>query len=61
MRRGQLSDLRRFLSRRVVWSLYVLTAIGIECLATVLGAYDYHVRGRHPFIWPIAHSTKRLR
>ncbi len=61
LRRGQLSDLRRFLARRVTWSLYVVTAMGIESLATMLGAYDYHVRRRNPYIWPIAASTKRLR
>jgi glycosyltransferase involved in cell wall biosynthesis len=61
LRRGQLSDLRRFLARRVPWSLYVLTAMSIEGFATLLGEYDYHVRGRNPFIWPIAPTTKRLR
>jgi poly-beta-1,6-N-acetyl-D-glucosamine synthase len=61
LRRGQFSDLRRFLARRVPWSLYVLTAMSIESLATMLGEYDYHVRGKNPFIWPIAPSTKRLR
>jgi cellulose synthase/poly-beta-1,6-N-acetylglucosamine synthase-like glycosyltransferase len=61
LRRGQIADLRRFLARRVPWSLYVLTAMGIESLATVLGAFDYHVRGKNPFIWPIAPTTKRLR
>ena len=61
LRRGQISDLGRFLRRRVGWSFYVLTAMGIESLATLLGAYDYHVRRRNPFIWPIAPTTKRLR
>jgi poly-beta-1,6-N-acetyl-D-glucosamine synthase len=61
LRRGQFADLRRFLARRVPWSLYVLTAMSIESLATLLGEYDYYVRRKNPFIWPIAPSTKRLR
>lgn len=60
-RRGQLTELCRFLGKRVTWSLLVCTAMGLEAIASVLGAYDYHVRGRNPFIWPIAPSTKRLR
>jgi biofilm PGA synthesis N-glycosyltransferase PgaC len=60
-RRGQVADLCWFLGKRFTWSLQVLTAMSLEALATVLGAYDYHVRRRNPFIWPIAPSTKRLR
>jgi poly-beta-1,6-N-acetyl-D-glucosamine synthase len=60
-RRGRFVDLLRFTGHRFVWSLYVGTAVALEATASVLGAYDYHVRRRNPFIWDVAPSTKRLR
>jgi poly-beta-1,6-N-acetyl-D-glucosamine synthase len=59
--RGQVRELGRFAAKRVVWSLRVGTAVSLEVLASALGAYDYHVRGKNPFIWDVAPSTKRLR
>jgi len=60
-RRRQLAELRWFVGKRITWSLYVGAAVCLETLATVLGAYDYHIRRRNPFVWEIAPSTKRLR
>jgi cellulose synthase/poly-beta-1,6-N-acetylglucosamine synthase-like glycosyltransferase len=30
----------------------------LECVARLMGAYDYIVRRKNPFVWPMAKSTK---
>jgi cellulose synthase/poly-beta-1,6-N-acetylglucosamine synthase-like glycosyltransferase len=30
----------------------------LECLARLIGAYDYVARRKNPFVWPVAKSTK---
>lgn len=32
----------------------------LECLARLLGAYDYMVKRKNPFVWPVAKSTKDI-
>ena len=42
--------------RETIWTI---GAIGLEFIGRLLGYYDYVIRGRNPFIWDIASSTKR--
>jgi len=30
----------------------------LECVARLMGAYDYTIRRKNPFVWPVAESTK---
>ena len=39
-------------------SFWVLGAVGLEAVGRLLGFYDYRIKGRNPFIWQIACSTK---
>lgn len=32
----------------------------LECLARLMGAYDYVIKRKNPFVWPVAQSTKDL-
>lgn len=32
----------------------------LECLARLMGAYDYMIRRKNPFVWPVAESTKDI-
>lgn len=32
----------------------------LECLARLMGAYDYMIRRKNPFVWPVAKSTKDI-
>jgi cellulose synthase/poly-beta-1,6-N-acetylglucosamine synthase-like glycosyltransferase len=41
-------------------TLWTAGAIGLEFLGRALGYYDFRIRGRNPFVWDIAASTKRL-
>jgi len=43
--------------KQVTW---FFGGISIEVLARILGAYDYHVKNKNPFVWDIAGSTKDL-
>lgn len=40
--------------------IWFMSGIGIEAYARVLGAYDLKVKGRNPFIWDTAGTTKDL-
>jgi cellulose synthase/poly-beta-1,6-N-acetylglucosamine synthase-like glycosyltransferase len=42
---------------RIFWSLGMVV---LEVVGRVLGFYDARIRGKNPFIWDIAPSTKRL-
>lgn len=39
-------------------SLWIIGAIALEAVGRLLGAYDYYITGRNPYIWEIARSTK---
>jgi cellulose synthase/poly-beta-1,6-N-acetylglucosamine synthase-like glycosyltransferase len=41
--------------RYLLWGSAVML---LECLARLIGAYDYIVRKKNPFVWPVAKSTK---
>ncbi len=41
--------------RYLLWGPAVVL---LECLARAMGAYDYLVRRKNPFVWPVARSTK---
>jgi len=41
--------------RYLLWGPAVML---LECLARLIGAYDYIVRKKNPFVWPVAKSTK---
>jgi len=41
--------------------IYTLAALaGIEALSRLLGAYDYHIRGRKHVVWDMAWTTKQV-
>jgi hypothetical protein len=50
-----------YVRHQFVRALVVPVAILMEIQAEVLGAWDYYVRGRNPYIWPVAPTTKKLR
>jgi cellulose synthase/poly-beta-1,6-N-acetylglucosamine synthase-like glycosyltransferase len=60
-RRRQKGFLKAYVRHHFVRALIVPLAILMEILAEALGAWDYYVRGRNPYIWPVAATTKRLR
>jgi cellulose synthase/poly-beta-1,6-N-acetylglucosamine synthase-like glycosyltransferase len=60
-RRRQKGFLKVYLRHHFVRALVVPLAVLMEILAEVLGAWDYYVRGRNPYIWPVAPTTKKLR
>lgn len=39
-------------------SLWIIGAVALEAVGRLLGAYDYFIKGRNPYIWEIAKSTK---
>lgn len=41
-------------------TIWTLGAIGLEAIGRLLGWWDFCVRKRTPYMWPIAKSTKRL-
>lgn len=41
--------------RYLLWGPAVVL---LECLARLMGAYDYIIRKKNPFVWPVAKSTK---
>lgn len=60
-RRRQKGFLKVYVRHQFVRALVVPVAILMEIQAEVLGAWDYYVRGRNPYIWPVAPTTKKLR
>jgi cellulose synthase/poly-beta-1,6-N-acetylglucosamine synthase-like glycosyltransferase len=60
-RRRQKGFLRVYLRHHLVRALVVPPAVLMEAFAEALGAWDHYVRGRNPYIWPAAPSTKKLR
>ena len=59
--RRRFRFLLKYVRHHFVQSVFVGVALGLEAFAHALGAYDFHVRKRNPFIWEVARSTKRLR
>lgn len=41
--------------RYLLWGPAVVL---LECLARLMGAYDYIIKRKNPFVWPVAKSTK---
>ncbi|MBW6514788.1 MAG: glycosyltransferase [Candidatus Syntrophosphaera sp.] len=39
----------------------ILAVMVLELCCRLLGSYDFHVRGKNPFAWDIAHSAKNLK
>jgi cellulose synthase/poly-beta-1,6-N-acetylglucosamine synthase-like glycosyltransferase len=39
----------------------VFAVMALEMYCRLLGSYDYYIRGKNPFAWDIARSTKNLR
>jgi cellulose synthase/poly-beta-1,6-N-acetylglucosamine synthase-like glycosyltransferase len=60
-RRRQKGFLKVYVRHQFVRALVVPVAVLMEILAELLGAWDYYVCGRNPYIWPVAATTKRLR
>jgi hypothetical protein len=60
-RRRQKGFLRLYLRNRLLRLAFLPFAVSLETAAQALGAWDYYVRGRNPYIWPVARSTKKLR
>ena len=60
-RRRQKGFLKVYVRHQFVRALVVPVAVLMEILAEMLGAWDYYVCGRNPYIWPVAATTKRLR
>jgi cellulose synthase/poly-beta-1,6-N-acetylglucosamine synthase-like glycosyltransferase len=42
--------------RYFVWSPFI---IALEIFVRMLGAYDYNIRKRNPYVWQMASSTKQ--
>jgi cellulose synthase/poly-beta-1,6-N-acetylglucosamine synthase-like glycosyltransferase len=61
VRRRQKGFLLLYLRYYAVRALFLPVAIALEASAVALGTWDYYVRGRNPYVWPVARSTKRLR
>src|SRR5262245_17288724 len=61
VRKGRVRALLRYLRHHAIKAFYVTVALSIEVLGHVLGSWDYHVRGRNPYIWDVASTTKRVR
>ena len=40
-------------------NVWIVGAVCIEALCRVLGAYDFYLKKKNPYIWDIADSTKR--
>ncbi|HWP47972.1 MAG TPA: glycosyltransferase [Candidatus Limnocylindrales bacterium] len=40
--------------------LYIIGAIFLEILGQGLGAYDFYIKKKNPFIWDVARSTKKI-
>ena len=38
----------------------LILVVALEIYCRLLGSWDYHIRGRNPFTWEIARSTKNL-
>jgi cellulose synthase/poly-beta-1,6-N-acetylglucosamine synthase-like glycosyltransferase len=61
VRKGRFRSLARYLTHHAIKSFYVAVALSMEVLGHALGAWDYHVRGKNPYIWDVAPTTKRVR
>lgn len=60
VRERRFTFLRKYLRLHALRTVYVSAAVVLELTAWVLGAIDYHLLGRNPFVWEVARSTKRL-
>ena len=43
--------------RYLLWGPAVVL---LECLARLMGVYDYMIKRKNPFVWPVAKSTKDI-
>ena len=59
--RKQKGFLWLYLRYHLVRAFFLPVAIVLEAVAEMLGAWEYYVRGRNPYVWPVARSTKNLR
>jgi biofilm PGA synthesis N-glycosyltransferase PgaC len=50
----------RYARHHVVRTAYAFGAVGMEAVGWTLGAWDFYVRRRNPYVWEIARTTKRL-
>jgi biofilm PGA synthesis N-glycosyltransferase PgaC len=57
---GRFRYLRKYVRHHSIRVLYVGGAVAIEAVAWGLGTFDYYVRGKNPYIWDVAPSTKKL-
>jgi hypothetical protein len=53
---GILFTMRSWKAGEIIW---ILGAIGLEIISRILGLLDVYIRGKNPFIWDIASSTKK--
>ena len=61
IRRRKKRFLKLYLRRHLLRALFLPVTVLMEILAQALGTWDYYVRGRNPYIWPVARTTKKLR
>ncbi|MCP4402741.1 MAG: hypothetical protein GY801_36245 [bacterium] len=40
-------------------NMWIVGAVFLEALCRALGAYDFYLKKKNPYIWDIADSTKR--
>jgi len=60
VRQRRFRFLRKYLRHHARRTVFVSGAVAMETTAWLLGALDYHLLGRNPYVWEVARTTKRL-
>jgi cellulose synthase/poly-beta-1,6-N-acetylglucosamine synthase-like glycosyltransferase len=60
IRQRRFRRLARYIGSHLRRSVYMTGAILLEILGHGLGAYDFYIKKKNPFIWDIARSTKDI-